>query len=591
MEIGKVVKVSGPLVVAEGMEHARIYDVVHVSDQNLIGEIIEMRGGAASIQVYEETSMLGPGEPVATTGEPLSVELGPGLVENIFDGIQRPLEAIQAAAGDYIKRGTRVPSLDRDKRWEFHPTVQVGDTVEAGDIIGTVQENAVLTHRIMIPPRVAAGKVKSIQEGSFRVTDTVAVLETVNGDTEIKLMQKWPVRIGRPFAQKMTPDTPMITGQRTIDTFFPVAKGGTACIPGPFGSGKTVVQHQLAKWSDVDVVVYVGCGERGNEMTDVLNEFPALKDPRTGEPLMKRTVLIANTSNMPVAAREASIYTGITIAEYFRDMGYNVALMADSSSRWAEALREMSGRLEEMPGEEGYPAYLGSRLAEFYERAGKVACLGSDGRTGALTAIGAVSPPGGDLSEPVTQATLRIVKVFWGLDANLAYRRHFPAINWLNSYSLYQTQLASWFNENVNARYTDLANRAMGILQEEEELNEMVRLVGYDALSERDQLKLEVAKSVREDYLQQDSFNDLDSYTSSKKQSALLDLVLHFSHEATRALDGGVYLKKVLALPIREDIAKAKTIPEGEISRMDLIKTALEESVTSLIREEATADA
>ncbi len=590
MEVGRVVKVSGPLVVAEGMENARIYDVVSVSDKHLIGEIIEMRGGNASIQVYEETSMLGPGEPVVTTGEPLSVELGPGLIESMFDGIQRPLDMICKEAGDFIERGVRVSSLNRKSKWAFNPTKNIGDEVVAGDIIGTVQETVIVEHRIMIPFGIS-GKIVSIEKGEFTVTDTIAVVETKTGNVNITLMQKWPVRRQRPIKQKLSPDAPMITGQRVIDTFFPVAKGGTACVPGPFGSGKTVVQHQLAKWSDVEIVVYVGCGERGNEMTDVLNEFPELKDPKTGEPLMKRTVLIANTSNMPVAAREASIYTGITIAEYFRDMGYSVALMADSTSRWAEALREMSGRLEEMPGEEGYPAYLGSRLAEFYERAGKVKCLGSDDREGALTAIGAVSPPGGDLSEPVTQATLRIVKVFWGLDSDLAYRRHFPAINWLNSYSLYLNTISKWTDQNVGGNFSASCQKAMAMLQEEAELNEIVRLVGYDALSEKDQLKLESSKSIREDYLQQNAFHELDSFTSLQKQEKLLDLVLSFGEEAAKALDEGVYLKKILALDVREKIAKAKFTPEEDLIEIDNIKTELISTIADLIKKEAMADA
>jgi V/A-type H+-transporting ATPase subunit A len=567
-----------------------MYDVVSVSSQHLTGEIIEMRGDVASIQVYEETSMLGPGEPVVTRGEPLSVELGPGLIEGMFDGIQRPLERLRDASGDFIGRGVQVPSLDREKKWEFKATKSAGDVVEAGDIIGTVQENVIIEHRIMVPPGMK-GKLKSIKGGSFTVVETVAVLETAEGDKELTMMQKWPVRRQRPSKAKLNPNTPMITGSRTIDTFFPVAKGGTACIPGPFGSGKTVVQHHLAKWSDVEVVVYVGCGERGNEMTDVLNEFPELLDPRTGEPLMKRTVLIANTSNMPVAAREASIYTGITIGEYFRDMGYAVALMADSSSRWAEALREMSGRLEEMPGEEGYPAYLASRLAEFYERAGQVQCLGSDDRTGALTAIGAVSPPGGDLSEPVTQATLRIVKVFWSLDANLAYARHFPAINWLNSYSLYQGMVENYMNTNVNENFGDRRLKAMTILQEEANLNEIVRLVGYDALSERDQLKLEIARTLREDYLQQDSFNELDSYASLGKQQRMLDLILYFGDEAYRALDAGVYLKKILALPVREKIARAKLVPEADIAEIEAVKGEVNAAIDALIAEEVSVGA
>lgn len=584
MKTGRIVKVSGPLVIAEGMEEANIYDVVRVSDTRLIGEIIEMRGDRASIQVYEETTGIGPGEPVYTTGEPLSVELGPGILESMFDGIQRPLDKIREATGDFIGRGVEVAPLDRVKKWHFTPRKNVGDRVIAGDIIGVVQETSIIEHRIMVPYGVE-GTVKSITEGDYTVTEKVAEIQTDKGITEVSLMQKWPVRKGRPIQKKLNPYSPMVTGQRVIDTFFPVTKGGTACVPGPFGSGKTVVQHQLAKWADVEIVVYVGAGERGNEMTDVLNEFPELKDPKTGESLMKRTVLIANTSNMPVAAREASIYTGITIAEYFRDMGYSVALMADSTSRWAEALREMSGRLEEMPGEEGYPAYLGSRLAEFYERAGKVVCLGQDGREGALTAIGAVSPPGGDLSEPVTQATLRIVKVFWGLDSQLAYRRHFPAINWLNSYSLYLEKVAAWMDESVGEDWTKLRIRSMAILQEEAELQEIVRLVGFDALSEADQLKLEVAKSIREDYLQQNAFHDVDTYASFAKQYNMLKLILRFEDEAKRALDAGVYLNKILHLEIRDKIARSKYIPEADIDRMNSIAEELAAEIDRLISE------
>ena len=514
MKTGKIIKVSGPLVVAEGMDEANIYDVCKVGQKGLVGEIIEMRGDKASIQVYEETSGIGPGDPVVTTGEPLSVELGPGLIESMFDGIQRPLDAfMEAAQSNFLTKGVSVPSLNREKKWEFKPTVKIGDKVEPGYVIGTVQETPVVEQRIMVPVGVE-GTIKDIKAGEFTVTDTVAVVETATGDKEVMMMQKWPVRKGRPYKAKINPIEPMLTGQRVIDTFFPVAKGGAAAIPGPFGAGKTVTQHQIAKWGDAEIVVYVGCGERGNEMTDVLNEFPELIDPKTGESLMKRTVLIANTSNMPVAAREASIYTGITIAEYFRDMGYSVSIMADSTSRWAEALREMSGRLEEMPGDEGYPAYLGSRLADYYERAGKVECLGNDGRIGSITAIGAVSPPGGDISEPVSQSTLRIVKVFWGLDAQLAYQRHFPSINWLTSYSLYADTIDKWMNENVAEDWGKLRLEAMTILQEESSLQEIVRLVGIDALSEKDRLKLDVAKSIREDYLQQNSFHEVDTYTS-----------------------------------------------------------------------------
>lgn len=584
MKTGRIVKVSGPLVIAEGMEDANLYDVVRVSDARLIGEIIEMRGDKASIQVYEETVGLGPGEPVYTTGEPLSVELGPGILEAMFDGIQRPLNEIRDLTGDFIGRGVDVPSLSREKKWHFTPVKKAGEKVKAGDIIGTVQETTVVLHKIMVPFGVE-GTITSIEEGDYTVIETVATVDTSKGQQQLTLMQKWPVRKERPVQKKLNPYSPMVTGQRVIDTFFPVTKGGTACVPGPFGSGKTVVQHQLAKWADVEIVVYVGCGERGNEMTDVLNEFPELKDPKTGESLMKRTVLIANTSNMPVAAREASIYTGITIAEYFRDMGYSVALMADSTSRWAEALREMSGRLEEMPGEEGYPAYLSSRLAEFYERAGKVICLGEEGREGALTAIGAVSPPGGDLSEPVTQATLRIVKVFWGLDAQLAYRRHFPAINWLNSYSLYLEKVSNWMNENVGENWTKLRIAAMTLLQEEAELQEIVRLVGFDALSEGDQLKLEVAKSIREDYLQQNAFHEVDTYASFEKQYNMLNLVLRFSEEAKRALEAGIYLNKILSLEVRDKIARAKYIPETDISKMKDIAKELESEIEKLISE------
>ena len=590
MKVGKIIKVSGPLVVAEGMDEANVYDVVQVSDNKLIGEIIEMRGDRASIQVYEETVGIGPGEPVYSTGEPLSVELGPGLLEAMFDGIQRPLKEFQEVAGDYLNKGVAVPSLNREKKWDFEPVVSAGEKVEAGDIIGTVQETSVISHKIMIPLGVE-GTLKSIEKGSFTVTDTVAVVETANGDVNIQLMQKWPVRRGRKYKQKLNPEAPLVTGQRVIDTFFPVTKGGTACVPGPFGSGKTVVQHQLAKWADAQIIVYVGCGERGNEMTDVLMEFPEIIDPNTGQSLMKRTVLIANTSNMPVAAREASIYTGITIAEYFRDMGYSVAIMADSTSRWAEALREMSGRLEEMPGDEGYPAYLGSRAADFYERSGKVICLGKAGREGALTVIGAVSPPGGDISEPVSQATLRIVKVFWGLDANLAYRRHFPAINWLNSYSLYQTKVDSWMDVNVGPEFSQNRKRAMALLQEESSLQEIVRLVGRDTLSEKDQLKLEVAKSIREDYLQQNAFMESDTYTSLTKQDKMLQLVLKFYDEANRGLESGAYLKEISEMPVREKIARAKYMPESDLDKMNDILNEIENEVDNLINKGGSLDA
>lgn len=587
MKTGKIIKVAGPLVVAEGMEEANIFDMVKVGEKGLIGEIIEMRNDKASIQVYEETTGIGPGDPVVTTGEPLSIELGPGLIESMFDGIQRPLDAFEKAANSpFLKKGVAVKSLNRERLWKFDPTAKVGDVVEAGDIIGTVQETSVVLHKIMIPYGVK-GTIKEIKEGEFTIVDTVCIVETEKGDKEITLMQKWPARKGRPFARKLKPEAPMTTGQRVIDTFFPVAKGGAAAVPGPFGAGKTVVQHQVAKWGDTEIVVYVGCGERGNEMTDVLNEFPELKDPKTGESLMKRTVLIANTSNMPVAAREACIYTGITIAEYFRDMGYSVSIMADSTSRWAEALREMSGRLEEMPGDEGYPAYLGSRLADYYERAGKVICLGKDGREGAVTAIGAVSPPGGDLSEPVTQATLRIVKVFWGLDAQLAYKRHFPSINWLNSYSLYADTIDTWMNEEVASDWSTLRQEAMTLLQEESGLQEIVSLVGIDALSEMDRLKLEVAKSLREDYLQQNAFHEVDTYASLDKQYKMLKLILLFRKEAERALKAGVYLNKILGLDeIRDKIARSKYINEKNINKIDEIELELKAAIDALITEE-----
>lgn len=583
---GKIVKVSGPLVVAEGMEDSNIYDVVKVSNSKLIGEIIEMRDDKASIQVYEETSGIGPGEPVETTGEPLSVELGPGLIENMFDGIQRPLEKFRAVAGDFLTKGVEVPSLDRDIKWTFYPQAKVGDRVSEGDVLGYVQETPVVKHLVMVPYQVE-GLVESIvEEGDFTIIEDIATIKNDKGDIKsVQMMQKWPVRKSRRIKEKIAPRVPLITGQRVVDTFFPVTKGGTACVPGPFGSGKTVVQHQFAKWADAQIVVYVGCGERGNEMTDVLNEFPELKDPKTGESLMKRTVLIANTSNMPVAAREASIYTGITIAEYFRDMGYSVSIMADSTSRWAEALREMSGRLEEMPGDEGYPAYLGSRLADYYERAGKVVALGKDGREGAVTAIGAVSPPGGDISEPVTQSTLRIVKVFWGLDAQLAYKRHFPSINWLTSYSLYLEKMGEWMDAHVADDWSALRTEAMALLQEEANLEEIVRLVGMDALSEGDRLKLEVAKSIREDYLQQNAFHENDTYTSLNKQYKMLNLILSFKHEAEKALEAGVYLDKVLKLPVRDRIARSKYISEEEISKMDDILVELKSEMNKLISE------
>ena len=586
MKTGKIIKVAGPLVVAEGMEEANIFDMVKVGEKGLIGEIIEMRNDKASIQVYEETTGIGPGDPVVTTGEPLSIELGPGLIESMFDGIQRPLDAFAKAANSpFLKKGVAVKSLNRERLWKFEPTAKVGDVVEAGDIIGTVQETTVVLHKIMVPYGVN-GTIKEIKAGEFTIVDTVCVVETEKGDKELTLMQKWPARKGRPYARKLKPDAPMTTGQRVIDTFFPVAKGGAAAVPGPFGAGKTVVQHQVAKWGDTEIVVYVGCGERGNEMTDVLNEFPELKDPKTGESLMKRTVLIANTSNMPVAAREACIYTGITIAEYFRDMGYSVSIMADSTSRWAEALREMSGRLEEMPGDEGYPAYLGSRLADYYERAGKVICLGNDGREGAVTAIGAVSPPGGDLSEPVTQSTLRIVKVFWGLDAQLAYKRHFPSINWLNSYSLYADTIDEWMNNEVASDWATLRQEAMTLLQEESGLQEIVSLVGIDALSEGDRLKLEVSKSIREDYLQQNAFHEVDTYASLDKQYKMLKLILLFRKEAERALKAGVYLNEILGLSeVRDKIARSKYIHEDNINKIDEIEVELKAAIDALINE------
>ena len=561
---GTIKKVAGPLVIATGMRDANMFDVVHVSDQMLTGEIIEMHGDEASIQVYEETSGLGPGEPVVSTGLPMSVELGPGLITSIYDGIQRPLDAIMKVCGNNLKRGIHVDSLDREKKWNFVPTAEIGEEVSGGDVLGTVQETEVVEQKIMVPPDVK-GKVKELKSGEFTVTETIAVIETEKGDREIQLMQRWPVRKSRPYTEKLRPDKPLITGQRVVDAFFPIAKGGTAAVPGPFGSGKTVIQHQLAKWAEADIVVYIGCGERGNEMTDVLNEFPALVDPKTGRSLMERTVLIANTSDMPVAAREASIYTGITIAEYFRDMGYSVALMADSTSRWAEALREMSGRLEEMPGEEGYPAYLGSRLAQFYERAGHVIALGKDGRDGALSVIGAVSPQGGDISEPVSQATLRIVKVFWGLDSNLAYQRHFPAINWLTSYSLYLDSMEKWFNEEVEPGWMSARQEMMSLLQDESKLNEIVQMVGMDALSPADRLKMEAAKSIREDFLNQNSFDEVDTYSSLRKQYLMMRLVMSFYEKAKAALEKGANVEDLIAMPSREPIGRFKYTPEDKI--------------------------
>ena len=564
MSTGTIKKVAGPLVIAEGMRDANMFDVVRVSSQRLIGEIIEIHGDEASIQVYEETSGLGPGEPVESMGVPMSVELGPGLITSIYDGIQRPLDDIMKISGNNLKRGVEVASLKRDKKWEFVPVAKAGDEVEAGDVLGTVQETIVVQQKIMVPYGVK-GTVKEIKAGTFTVEEVVAVIATEKGDKELTMMQRWPVRKGRPYQKKLPPVKPLVTGQRVIDTFFPIAKGGVAAVPGPFGSGKTVIQHQLAKWAEADIVVYIGCGERGNEMTDVLNEFPELKDPKTGQSLMERTVLIANTSDMPVAAREASIYTGITIAEYFRDMGYSVALMADSTSRWAEALREMSGRLEEMPGEEGYPAYLGSRLAQFYERAGHVVSLGKEGREGALSVIGAVSPPGGDISEPVSQATLRIVKVFWGLDSALAYKRHFPAINWLTSYSLYVDNMANWFNEEVAADWMEDRQKMMTILQEEAELNEIVQMVGMDALSPTDRLKMEAARSIREDFLHQNSFHEIDTYTPLRKQYLMMKLVLAFYEKSVDALNKGADMNALIAMPVREKIGRYKYTTDADI--------------------------
>lgn len=582
--MGKVVKVSGPLVIAEGMASANMFDVVRVSKSRLIGEIIEMRGDEASIQVYEETAGLGPGEEVETTGAPLSVELGPGLIEKMYDGIQRPLETMREKYGSNISKGMDVDSLDRQRKWEFVPKVRKGSLVSAGDILGVVDETVLIEHRIMVPYGIS-GVVEKINSGSFTVTETIAVIKTKSGERhEICMLQKWPVRKGRPYKKKLPPVVPMLTGQRTIDTLFPIAKGGVAAVPGPFGSGKTVVQHQLAKWADADVIVYIGCGERGNEMTDVLLEFPELKDPKSGHSLMKRTVLIANTSDMPVAAREASIYTGITIAEYFRDMGYSVALMADSTSRWAEALREMSGRLEEMPGEEGYPAYLSSRLSQFYERAGRVVSLGRDEREGALTAIGAVSPPGGDISEPVSQATLRIVKVFWGLDSQLAYKRHFPAINWLNSYSLYSDDLADWFDTNVTSDWSDMRSKAMNILQQEAELDEIVRLVGVDSLSAEDRVTLDIAKVLREDYLQQNAFHEVDTYASPEKQYRMMKLVLTFHEAAKRMAASKVNIKEIENLEVHEQIARFKYVSEYEVeSAYEKVKSEIARQSEELI--------
>jgi V/A-type H+-transporting ATPase subunit A len=590
MDVGRIIKVAGPLVIAEKMQKAKIYDVVHVSEHRLMGEIIEMRREEASIQVYEDTGGLGVGEPVYLTGQPLSVELGPGLIESIYDGVQRPLDEIKSQVGDLITRGISIPGLSREKRWQFKPSVKVGDEVAEGDVLGTVKETVLVQHYIMVPPGIR-GKVVEIELKECIVTDTVAVIETEDGEQEkITLMTEWPVRKPRPFKDKLPPDEPLSTGQRVIDAFFPISKGGTACVPGPFGSGKTVVQHQLAKWADAQIVVYVGCGERGNEMTDVLMEFPELKDPHSNEPLMKRTILIANTSNMPVAAREASVYTGITIAEYYRDMGYSVALMADSTSRWAEAMREMSGRLEEMPGDEGYPAYMGTRIAEFYERAGKVVCLGKDSRIGALSAIGAVSPPGGDLSDPVVQSTLRVVKVFWSLEDKLAYRRHFPAISWLNSYSLYVPNLEQYLENNYGRTWLDNVNRAMAILQEEAELEEIVRLVGLDALSPENRLIMETAKSIREDFLHQNAFHDVDTYSSYEKMVKLMELIMHFHDLAEKSLEEDVSILDIAAMPVREEIARAKFLTEEKLPEIDKLKDRISRSFQEL-KEKAVAEA
>ena len=586
MSTGTIKKVAGPLVIASGMRDANMSDVVRVSRQRLIGEIIEMHGDEASIQVYEETSGLGPGEPVESTGAPMSVELGPGLISSIYDGIQRPLDEIMKISGNNLHRGVEVAALSREKKWEFVPVAKAGDQVEAGDVLGTVQETQVVQQKIMVPYGIE-GTVKEICAGEFTVDETVAVIATESGDKELTMVQKWPVRRGRPYVKKLPLDVPLVTGQRVIDTFFPIARGGVAAVPGPFGSGKTVIQHQLAKWAEADIVVYIGCGERGNEMTDVLNEFPELKDPKTGRSLMERTVLIANTSDMPFAAREASIYTGITIAEYFRDMGYSVALMADSTSRWAEALREMSGRLEEMPGEEGYPAYLGSRLAEFYERAGHVVSLGKDGREGSLSVIGAVSPPGGDTSEPVSQATLRIVKVFWGLDSNLAYKRHFPAINWLTSYSLYLDNVSGWFNEKVAPDWMEDRQKMMSLLQDEAELEEIVQMVGMDALSPADRLKMEAARSIREDFLHQNSFHDVDTYTPLRKQYLMMKLVLAFYEKSMDALNRGASMNALLAMAVREKIGRYKyTVTDQIESEYETIMSELNAEVADTFGKE-----
>ncbi len=586
MEQGRIAKVSGPLVVAVGLPTSRMYDVVHVGEERLMGEIIELRGDRASIQVYEETTGIGPGDPVFPTGEPLSVELGPGLISSIYDGVQRPLDVLADRAGAYLERGIQAPGLSRDREWDFVPKASEGDEVAEGDVLGTVAETPIVEHLIMVPPG-KSGKVKKISKGFFTVTDTVCVLETPAGEIELSMLQRWPVRKARPRTSKFAPELPLVTGQRVIDTFFPITQGGTAAVPGPFGSGKTVIQHQISKWANAQIIIFVGCGERGNEMTDVLIEFPELTDPYSGEPLMKRTVLVANTSNMPVAAREASVYTGITIAEYFRDMGYNVALQADSTSRWAEALREISGRLEEMPGEEGYPAYLGTRLAEFYERAGRVECLGSEARQGSITVIGSVSPPGGDLSEPVVQNTLRIVKVFWGLEDKLAYERHFPAINWLISYSLYLDRIGKAWAQTVAPDFKPLRDEAMGALQRESELSEIVRLVGIESLSVPERVLMETARSIREDFLQQNAFNDADTFTSLDKQYRMLKTIMHFHHKATDAVDRGVPLKQIIEAPVRERIGRMKFLPEEDMPAFDQIVSQIDEQLSVEVKARA----
>ncbi len=584
-ETGRIVKVSGPLVIAEGMSTSKMYDVVKVSDKRLVGEIIGLSGTRASIQVYEETGGIGPGEPVYPTYEPLSVELGPGLIEAIYDGIQRPLSDIADKTGAFISRGVEVPALPRDKKWDFVPSLKKGDKVGPGDVLGTVKETILIEHRILVPPGVS-GEIVEISKGSFNVESTVAVIKSPEGKSiEVAMMQRWPVRKPRPYMRKYSPFEILSTGQRVVDTFFPLGKGGTACVPGPFGSGKTVIQHQLAKWADAEVIVYVGCGERGNEMTDVLIEFPELKDPKSGEPLMKRTVLIANTSNMPVAAREASVYTGITIAEYFRDMGYSVALMADSTSRWAEAMREISGRLEEMPGEEGYPAYLSARIAEFYERAGLVECLGSTSKRGALSVIGAVSPPGGDLSDPVVQATLRVVKVFWSLEDKLAYARHFPAISWLRSYSLYVDSISAKLREEIGTNFLEDTKEAMRLLQEEADLTEIVRLIGIDALSPNERLIMEAARSIREDFLHQNAFHEIDTYASLDKQARMLSLVLCYYKETKKALEQGALLEDLVSLQVREKIARARYLPESERETITKTEEEVIAEIASLKKE------